>query len=141
MTYGFIGGLEEGLDFAWFVIEANGKVLGEVFTSEEARDQLGGRSGSGRCSTRSPTTGSSRSCASSASSASRWGIFNLLPIPPLDGGHILFALLEKAKGSPLSRTTYERASFVGLALVLVVFVFALQNDIGRITGEGFQLNR
>ena len=69
------------------------------------------------------------------------GIFNLLPILPLDGGHILFALLEKAKGSPLSRTTYERASFIGFALVLVVFVFALQNDIGRITGEGFQLNR
>jgi len=66
---------------------------------------------------------------------------NLLPILPLDGGHILFALIEKAKGSALSRTTYERASFIGFALVMVVFVFALQNDIGRITGEGFQLDR
>ena len=41
------------------------------------------------------------------------------------------------KGSPVSRATYERASFVGFALVMIVFVFALQNDIGRITGEGF----
>ena len=69
------------------------------------------------------------------------GLFNLLPIPPLDGGHILFALIEKAKGSPISRATYERTSFVGFAVILVVAVFALQNDIGRITGEGFQLNR
>ena len=69
------------------------------------------------------------------------GIFNLIPILPLDGGHILFALLEKVKGSAFSAVTYGRASFVGLAIVMLIFVFALQNDIGRITGEGFQINR
>ena len=66
-------------------------------------------------------------------------IFNLLPIFPLDGGHILFALLEKLKGSPISTKVYERSAMVGWAVILIVFVFALQNDIVRLTGEGFQL--
>ena len=47
LEYGFAGGLQEGLDFTWFVIEENGKVLGDVFTSEEARDALGGPVGLG----------------------------------------------------------------------------------------------
>ena len=69
------------------------------------------------------------------------GVFNLLPLLPLDGGHILFALVEKLKGSRrAARRPTSGASFVGLrAASLVVFVFALQNDIGRLTGEGFQL--
>ena len=69
------------------------------------------------------------------------GIFNLLPILPLDGGHIVFALAEKVKGSAFSAVTYGRASFVGFAIVMLIFVIALQNDIGRLTGEGFQVNR
>ncbi len=65
-------------------------------------------------------------------------IFNLLPIFPLDGGHILFAVLEKVRGRPISTRVYERAGMVGWAVILLVFVFALQNDIGKIFGSGFQ---
>ena len=53
----------------------------------------------------------------------------------------MFALAEKVKGRHFSAVTYGRASFVGLALVLLVFVIALQNDIGMIRGEGFQVDR
>ena len=38
--YGFIGGIDQGLDFTWFVIKANGQVFGDVFTSQEAREQV-----------------------------------------------------------------------------------------------------
>ena len=63
-------------------------------------------------------------------------IFNLIPLLPLDGGHILFALVERVRG-PLRREAYERASLVGIALILVVFMFALHNDIGRFANGSF----
>ncbi len=60
------------------------------------------------------------------------GVFNLLPIPPLDGGHIAYLTVESVKGSPLS----ERAQMVGLqlgvALVLGVMVLAIYNDVVRL---------
>jgi regulator of sigma E protease len=141
LEYGFAGGLREGLDFTWFVIKANGQVFGDVFTSEEAREQVSSVVGVGAVFNQVADDGLITLLRFVGVISLALGLFNLLPILPLDGGHIVFALLEKVKGSPVSRTTYERASFVGFALVMIVFVFALQNDIGRITGEGFQINR
>ena len=62
-------------------------------------------------------------------------IFNMLPFLPLDGGHILFALLERLRGGrPIPRVVFERVSFVGIAMMLTLFWFGLQNDITRLTG-------
>jgi regulator of sigma E protease len=66
------------------------------------------------------------------------GLINLLPILPLDGGHIFWALIEKLRGEPVSLRVIERATAVGFALVAMLFFLGLSNDIGRITGEGFQ---
>lgn len=65
------------------------------------------------------------------------GLINLLPILPLDGGHIFWSLVEKLRGRPVSMRVMERASIVGFALVAMLFFIGLDNDIGRITGEGF----
>jgi regulator of sigma E protease len=67
------------------------------------------------------------------------GLVNLLPILPLDGGHIFWALVEKLRGQPVSLRVVERATMVGIALVLMLFFLGLSNDIGRITGEGFEV--
>lgn len=67
------------------------------------------------------------------------GLVNLLPILPLDGGHIFWALVEKLRGRPVSLRVMERATMVGIALVLMLFFLGLSNDIGRITGEGFEV--
>ncbi len=60
-------------------------------------------------------------------------LLNLLPLLPLDGGHILFALIEGARGRFLKREIYERVSVVGLAVVLLLFFVGLTNDIGRLS--------
>jgi regulator of sigma E protease len=65
------------------------------------------------------------------------GVINLLPILPLDGGHILWAIVEKLRGVPVSLRVMERASIIGFALVAMLIVLGLSNDIGHITGEGF----
>ncbi|UCD10891.1 MAG: RIP metalloprotease RseP [Nitrospinaceae bacterium] len=60
------------------------------------------------------------------------GLLNLLPIPVLDGGHILFFLIEMAKGRPLSEQSRERAQQVGLFMLISLMIFAFYNDIMRI---------
>jgi regulator of sigma E protease len=66
------------------------------------------------------------------------GLVNLLPILPLDGGHIFWALVEKLRrGKPVSLMVMERATVIGIVLVVALFFLGLSNDIGRITGEGF----
>jgi regulator of sigma E protease len=60
-------------------------------------------------------------------------LLNLLPLLPLDGGHILFILIEGARGRALKREVYERVSMVGLAVVLLLFFVGLSNDIGKLS--------
>jgi regulator of sigma E protease len=60
-------------------------------------------------------------------------LLNLLPLLPLDGGHILFALVEGARGKFVRREIYERVSVVGLAVVLLLFFVGLSNDIGKLS--------
>ncbi len=60
-------------------------------------------------------------------------LLNLLPFLPLDGGHIVFAVIEGASGRTVARGVYERVSIVGIGLVLLLFVIGLTNDIGRLS--------
>jgi regulator of sigma E protease len=59
-------------------------------------------------------------------------LLNLLPLLPLDGGHIAFSLIEGARGRTVRREVYERVSAVGIVFVLLLFVIGLSNDIGRL---------
>jgi regulator of sigma E protease len=59
-------------------------------------------------------------------------LLNLLPLLPLDGGHIAFSLIEGARGRAVGRDVYERVSAVGIALVLLLFFIGLSNDIGNL---------
>ena len=66
-------------------------------------------------------------------------IINLFPFLPLDGGHIFWSLVEKVRGSRVPFETIERASAVGILLILFLFFIGLSNDIDRLTGEGFDI--
>jgi regulator of sigma E protease len=61
-------------------------------------------------------------------------LLNLLPLLPLDGGHIAFSIIEGVRGRAVGRGVYERVSAVGIALVLLLFFVGLSNDIGNIRG-------
>jgi regulator of sigma E protease len=139
VSAGPIGGLTSAGRFTWFVIEENAKGIGQLFTSEEARDQVGSVVAIGAVYNEVADNGLLAILRFIGLISLVLAIFNLLPIFPLDGGHILFALLEKLKGSPISTKVYERSAMVGWAVILIVFVFALQNDIGKLAGEGFQI--
>ena len=59
-------------------------------------------------------------------------VLNLLPVPMLDGGHLLFFVIEGVRGRPLSLRKREVAQQVGLFLLLLLMVFAVYNDLARI---------
>ena len=65
-------------------------------------------------------------------------VFNLLPILPLDGGHLFFIAAEKILGRPVRAETVNKVAAFGLALILMLFVFATYADLSKIfTGEPF----
>jgi regulator of sigma E protease len=64
------------------------------------------------------------------------GILNLLPIPILDGGHLLFFSIEGIMGRPLSIKKRELAQQVGLFLLILLMVFVFYNDIYRLVAPG-----
>jgi regulator of sigma E protease len=59
------------------------------------------------------------------------GFLNLFPIPLLDGGHLLFYLIEAARGRPLSERVQEFGFRVGLALLVMLMIFTFWNDIAH----------
>jgi regulator of sigma E protease len=62
-------------------------------------------------------------------------LMNLLPLLPLDGGHIAFSIIEGLRGRAVGREVYERVSVIGIALVLFLFFIGLSNDLNRLGGS------
>jgi len=63
------------------------------------------------------------------------GVFNLLPIPVLDGGHLLYHVVELIRGRPLSERAYEVGQRVGMAFIMTVMLLALFNDFARLLAQ------
>ncbi|SFW18164.1 regulator of sigma E protease [Nitrosovibrio sp. Nv17] len=63
------------------------------------------------------------------------GVLNLLPIPVLDGGHLMYYVVEIVKGSPLSARAMEIGQQVGMALLFTLMVFAIYNDVSRLVSS------
>ena len=61
-------------------------------------------------------------------------LLNLLPLLPLDGGHILFSIIEGLRGRAVGREVYERVSALGIALFMILMFIGLSNDLSRIGG-------
>lgn len=62
------------------------------------------------------------------------GALNLLPIPMLDGGHLLYYLVEAIKRKPLSNGLKSAGAYFGLVLLVVLMFIAITNDLSRLTG-------
>jgi len=140
--HGFVDGLGAAGTFAWDLTEANFRAIGRAFTNDEARGEISSVVGIGAAYKEASEDGVLTVLRYIGYISLILGVFNLLPLLPLDGGHILFAVIEKLKGSAITRRTYERASLIGLAtMLLLFFLIALPNDIQRLSGEGFQTGR
>jgi regulator of sigma E protease len=126
------------VDRLWYVTTQTAHVFSRIFDAEE-RKQITGVVGATEVTRQSFEFDTRQALGVLAVISLSLGLINLLPFLPLDGGHIFWALVEKLRGKPVSLVVMERSGILGFALVLILFAIGLQNDIGRLTGEGFNV--
>jgi regulator of sigma E protease len=118
-----------GAQETWFVVDRTLSYLGGVFSGREAADQLGGPIRIAQVSGQVATAGFAALIHLTAVLSVSIGLLNLFPIPLLDGGHLLFYGIEAARGRPLSERAQEVGFRIGLAIVVMLMIFATFNDI------------
>ncbi len=132
------GAASEAADRMWLVASGTIHVFSHIFEAKE-REQVSGIVGTSDVANQVINVGVAPALLLLALVSLSLGLINLLPILPLDGGHIFWSIVEKLRGRPVSLQVMERASVIGFALVAMLFFVGLSNDIGRITGEGFNV--
>ena len=118
-----------GVQETWFIIDRTLSYLGGVVVGREAADELGGPIRIAQVSGQVATGGLIALIHLAAVLSVSIGLLNLFPIPLLDGGHLLFYGIEAARGRPLSERAQEVGFRIGLAIVVMLMIFATFNDI------------
>ncbi len=121
-----------GAQETWFVVDRTLAYIGGVFVGREAADQLGGPIRIAQVSGQVATAGFTALIHLTAVLSVSIGLLNLFPIPLLDGGHLLFYAIETIRGRPLSERAQEVGFRIGLAIVVMLMIFATFNDILRL---------
>jgi regulator of sigma E protease len=126
------------VDSIWLVTEKTASIFSRIFEAEQ-RKQLSGPVGITDVANQTIDRSAAESFLLLALVSLSLGLINLLPILPLDGGHIFWALVEKLRGRPASLRVVERATVIGFALVMVLMVIGLTNDIGRLGTDAYNV--
>ena len=122
-----------GVEETWFVVDRTLSYIAGVIVGREAADQLGGPIRIAQMSGQVATMGFVALIHLAAVLSVSIGLLNLFPIPLLDGGHLLFYGIEALRGRPLSERAQEVGFRIGLAIVLMLMIFATFNDIMHLT--------
>ena len=117
------------LERTWFVTKAIGAGFARLVTGE-GRDEISSPVGITRVSSEAVESDFRIYLQLLAFISLSLALLNLLPLLPLDGGHIAFSLIEGVRRRAVGREVYERVSIVGIALVLMLFFIGLSNDLG-----------
>jgi regulator of sigma E protease len=124
----FVGGLDQ----TWFIVAQTGSYFGKILSGRESPDQLHGILGIGAVSDQAARIGFGALIGLAGLMSVSIGLVNLLPIPVLDGGHLLYYACEAALGRPLGERAQEVGFRLGLAFVLCLMLLATFNDLVRL---------
>ncbi len=117
--------------YMWDLTTGTASALADVVTPQ-GRSQLHSTVGIVRYSADAADAGTPYYLTLLAFISLSLAIFNLLPFLPLDGGHVFMIALERLRGRMVSRAVFERVSVLGIALMVLLFVIGLQNDLAGI---------
>src|SRR5262245_52204014 len=132
---GPVKALELGVQRTWFVVERTLSYIGGVISGREAADQLGGPIRIAQVSGQVASEGLPSLFSLAAVLSVSIGLLNLFPVPLLDGGHLLFYGIEAVRGKPLSERAQEVGFRIGLAIVVMLIIFATYNDILHLAAQ------
>lgn len=132
-TYGPLQAVVAAVHETWFVTHRTLDYIGGVLTGRESADQLGGPIRVAQVSGQVAEQGFMPLISLAAVLSISIGLINLMPVPMLDGGHLVFYLAEAVRGRPLSERVQDIGFRIGLAIVLLLMVFATWNDVLHLT--------
>ena len=127
--------LLQGVRETGLIVDRTLLYLGRLLVGKESADQLSGPIRIGQVSGVAMSSGGVAGLVYLAAVLSvSIGLFNLFPVPMLDGGHLFFHLIEAVRGRPLSPRIQDLGFRIGFALVIMLFIFVTFNDIANISG-------
>jgi regulator of sigma E protease len=132
VRYGAFDGLHKAFSKTWEVIVMTLEMLGRLLTGHASLDNLSGPLAMADYAGRSASLGIGAYLSYLALVSVSIGVFNLLPLPVLDGGHLLYYLYEALTGRPPSTKWLDVMQRMGLAALLALMVFSLFNDVVRL---------
>ena len=133
--FGLLESAKSGFVETWFVVTRTYDYIAKLLTGRESTDQLSGPIRIAQVSGIVASSGGLLGLINLAAILSvSIGLMNLVPVPMLDGGHLLFYLYEALRGRPLSPRAQEIGFRLGLALVLMLMLFVTWNDIVHVRG-------
>ncbi|HXV58203.1 MAG TPA: site-2 protease family protein [Gaiellaceae bacterium] len=134
-SYGPLEATKLAFETTWLVTKEIGASLGRIVTGS-GRDEVASVVGITAVSSEALEAGARYYLQVLAFISLSLALLNLLPLLPLDGGHIAFSIAERIRGRAIPRIAYERFSAIGIAVVLLLFMIGLSNDIGRLRDGG-----
>ena len=134
-TYGLVDSAKMGATETWFVVTTTGNYLRGVVMGRESADQISGPIRIAEVSGEMAKLGFGALLNLAAILSVSIGLLNLVPIPLLDGGHLLFYAFEAVRGRALGDRTQQFGFRVGLTFVAGLTIFAAYNDISRLVRQ------
>ena len=134
VRYGPLASLREAVFKTWDMSLFMVKMVGRMVTGQASVKNLGGPITIAQSAGKSASYGAVYFLKFLALVSISLGVLNLLPVPVLDGGHLLFFLVEAVKGGPLSDEAMMRAQRIGMLILLLLMGLAFYVDIARLLG-------
>ena len=134
VSYGFVDGLGKAVDKTWEVSALSLSMLGKMLVGEASIRNLSGPITIADYAGKSANLGWVYYVGFLALVSVSLGVLNLLPLPVLDGGHLMYYLFEGVTGRPVPERWLERLQRGGVAIMLMMMSLALYNDLARLAG-------
>ncbi len=132
VRYGVVDALGQGVRRTWELSAFTLKMLGRILTGDASLKNISGPITMADYAGQSAQAGLLSFVGYLALISISLGVLNLLPVPLLDGGHLLYYFAELIKGSPVSDRAFEVGQRIGMAVLAVLMALALFNDLSRL---------